>query len=213
MNKKFPGGAEPIKLYRNPKSGHSHRAELMLAFLDLPYVTVDVDMANGAHKSPEYLKLNPFGQVPVIDDNGVTVADSNGILIYLVGKYGDNHEWLPTDPVAAAEVQRWLSVAAGEIAYGPCAARLVKVFGATLDWENAKAIAHNLFKVLQGVLTERKFLAGDRITIADVAGYSYIAHAPEGGVPLDDYPAIQAWLQRIETHPGFVGMARSPIPA
>ena len=213
MNPKFPTGAKAIKLYRNPKSGHSHRAELMLSFLDLPYEPVDLDMANGEHKSEEYLKLNPFGQVPIIDDNGVTVCDSNAILVYLIGRYGEDDEWMPSDPLAAAKVQRWLSVAAGEIAAGPCSARLVTVFNVDLDWERAKSIAQNLFTVMEGVLTDRNFLAGETITIADVAGYSYVAHAPEGGVGLDPYPNIQSWLQRIEAYPGFVSMARSPIPA
>lgn len=212
MNTKFPSGADAIKLYRNPKSGHSHRVELMLSFLGLPYEPVDLDMANGAHKSAEYLKLNPFGQVPVIEDNGVTVGDSNAILVYLVSKYGEGDEWMPSNPLDAAEVQRWLSVAAGEIAAGPCSARLVTVFDVDLDWEHAKTLARNLFTVLDGVLKDRNFLAGEVISIADVAGYSYVAHAPEGGVRLDPYPNIQSWLQRIEAYPGFVSMARSPIP-
>ncbi len=213
MNSKFPASAAPIKLFRHPKSGHCHRVELMLAFLGIPYETVDLDMANGAHKAPEYLAVSPFGQVPAIDDNGTKLSDSNAILTYLVGKYGDDHDWLPTDPVKAAEVQRWLSVAAGEIAYGPCAARLVTVFGVGLDWDNAKAIADRLFTVLEGVLADRAFLTGDTITIADVAGYSYIAHAPEGGVSLEAYPNVRAWLGRIEAQPRFVGMAKSPIAA
>lgn len=80
MNPHFPADAAPIKLYRNPKSGHCHRAELMMAFLGLPYETIDLDMANAAHKAPDYLKISPFGQVPAIDDNGVTLSDSNAII-------------------------------------------------------------------------------------------------------------------------------------
>jgi len=213
MNAKFPSNASPIKLLRNPKSGHCHRAELMMAFLDIPCEAVDLDMGKGAHKTPGFLKINPFGQVPVIDDNGTTVSDSNAILIYLVSKYGNDHEWLPQDPLAAAEVQRWLSVAAGEIAAGPCSARLVTVFGVDLDWKGAKAKAHDLFKVMDGELGNRNFLTGDSITVADVAGYSYIAHAPEGGVSLDNYPNISAWLKRIEAQPGFVPMASTPLSA
>lgn len=213
MNSKFPSNAQPIKLFRTPKSGHCHRVELLMAFLDIPYETVDLDMQNGAHKAPEYLKISPFGQVPAIDDNGTTLSDSNGILIYLITRYGDGYEWMPTDPIKAANVQRWLSVAAGEIAYGPCSARLVTVFGAELDWENAKAIANNVFTIMDKVLAESTFLAGDAITLADVAGYTYTAHAPEGGVSLDPYPNIKAWLERIENQPRFVGMLSTPLPA
>ena len=87
------------------------------------------------------------------------------------------------------------------------------VFGAELDWEAAKKKAHALFSVLEDVLGSRNFLAGESITLADVAGYTYIAHAPEGGVSLDNYPAISAWLKRIEGVPGFVPMASSPVVA
>ena len=212
MNRKFPQKCSPIKLYRHAKSGHCHRAELMLALLDLPYESIDVDLAGGAHELPEFLKLNPFAQVPVIDDNGVVLSDSNAILVYLAHRYSIDHTWLPNAPFAAAEVQRWLSVAAGEIAHGPCAARLVTVFGTPLDHSAAIAKPHALFHVIESVLSDRRFLADHEITIADIAGYSYIAHAPEGGVDLEPYPAIRAWLARIEALPEFVGMARSPLP-
>ena len=202
----------PIKLYRNPKSGHCHRVELMLAFLGLPYETIDLDMANGAHKAPEFLKISPFGLVPAIDDGGYTMADSNAILTYLAHTYAKGADWIPSDPKEAAEVQRWLTVAADNIYAGPCAARLVKVFGSSHDHAAAVAKAHELFTMMESHLAGRDWLATNTITIADVAGYSYIAHAPEGGVDLAPYPNVRAWLARIEAQPNFVGMARSPIP-
>ena len=202
----------PIKLYRNPKSGHCHRAELMMSFLEIPYETIDLDMAKGAHKAPDYLKISPLGQVPAIDDSGVTLSDSNGIITYLVETYATDYNWTGRTPKEKAQVQRWLSVAAGEIAYGPCAARLVTVFGAPLDHAAAIAKAHGLFKVMAAALDGKTFLVNDRITLADVAGYSYIAHAPEGGVCLAAYPIIRAWRERSEALPNFVPMATSPVP-
>lgn len=202
----------PIKLYRNPLSGHCHRAELMLALLGLPYETIDLDMANGAHKAPEFIKISPFGLVPAIDDNGFTLTDSNAILIYLVKTYGKDTNWLPDNPKQAAEVQRWLTVAADNIRFGPCAARLVTLFGATLDHDAAIAAAHALFKVMDTHLEGRKWLATDGPTVADIAAYSYTAHAPEGGVDLEPYPNIRNWVLRVEGLPNFVPMAESPIP-
>jgi len=197
-----------IRLHRHALSGHSHRVELFLSLIGQPFETVDVDLLNGAHKKPEFLALNPFGQVPVIEDGTVTLSDSNAILVYLARKYADEH-WLPRDPETAAAVQRWLSVAAGEINAGPGAARLVTVFGVGLDHARAKSVATSLFDVLEAHLEGRRFLVGDDATIADVAGYSYIAHAPEGGVSLAPYPNIRAWLNRIEGLPGFVPMQAS----
>ena len=196
---------QPIVLYGFPLSGHAHRAALFLSLLSLPHEQITIDLATGAQKQPPFLALNPFGQVPVIDDGGTIVADSNAILVYLATRYGDE-SWLPRDPALSAQVQRWLSVAAGQIASGPAAARLVTVFGAPLDHDRAKAIAGQLFAVMEPHLAGQPFLVGDRPTIADVAGYSYIAHAPEGDVPLAPYPQIRAWLARIEQLPGFVAM-------
>jgi len=202
--------SNPIKLYNVPKSGHAHRIELMLSLLNLPTELVFVDLAKGAHKQPDFLALNPFGQVPVIDDNGTVIADSNAILVYLAKKY-DNGTWLPEEPAAAARVQRWLSVAAGPLAFGPAAARLVTVFGAAFNTDEVIARAHTLLKVIDAELATAPFLAGSTPTIADIANYSYIAHAPEGNVSLEPYANVRSWLARIESLPGFVAMPRTVI--
>jgi len=197
--------AQPIRLYTTLLSGHGHRVKLFLTLLDLPFEVIELDMRAGDNRKPEYLALNPFGQVPTIQDGDVTLFDSNAILVYLAKRYGDA-SWLPDDPIGAAAVQRWLSLAAGQIAYGPCAARLVTVFGAPLDHETAKGIAARLFDVIDGELATKPFAAGEHVTIADIAAHTYIAHAPEGGVSLDPYPHIRAWLRRVEALPRFVAM-------
>jgi glutathione S-transferase len=201
----------PIKLYRFPLSGHSHRVELMLSLLQLPHELVMVDLRKGAHKLPEFLALNPFGQVPVLDDNGTVLADSNAILVYLAQRYDHSGRWLSRDALAAAQVQRWLSVAAGALAAGPATARLITVFGAKYDVEATIAKAHALLKVIEQTLSQHAYLVGNSATIADIANYTYIAHAPEGNVSLADYPNIRAWLARIEALPGFVPMQRTAV--
>lgn len=202
--------SQPIKLYRHPLSGHAHRVELMLSLLELPYELVSIDLANGEHKSAEFLAINVFGQVPVIDDNGTFISDSNAILVYLAKRYGGDN-WQPQDALAEARIQRWLSVAAGQVAYGPAAARLITVFGASFDAEEVIARAHTLLKVMDAELARSPFLAGAEPSIADVSNYSYIAHAPEGNVSLEPYPNVRAWLQRVEALPGFVPMQRTAI--
>ncbi|WP_437315097.1 glutathione S-transferase family protein [Sorangium sp. So ce385] len=203
--------ARPIRLYRHPLSGHAHRVELFLSLLRLPFELVDVDLKSGAHKAPEFLRKSPFGQVPVIEDGDVTLADSNAILVYLAARYDPSGRWLPRDPVAAARVQQWLSVAAGQLVTGPAAARLARVFGAKVDVDRAKAIAAQLLTVVDQHLSARRFLAGDAPTVADIAMYTYTAHAPEGGVSLEPYGHVRAWLARVEELPGFAPMTRTAL--
>lgn len=200
-----------ITLYRHALSGHSHRVETFISMLGLPANIVDVDLANGAHKQPEFLAKNRLGQVPVLEDGDITLADSNAILVYLAAKYDENHTWLPEDPALAAEVQRFLSVAAGKVAFGPAVARLVNVFGAQLDQDHAITIAHGLIAELDAHLDGRQWLVADHVTIADLANYAYIAHAPEGGVSLSDYANVRAWLTRIEQLSGFVPMQATAV--
>lgn len=207
----MPSPAAPIRVHSFPRSGHAHRVRLFLSLLGLPHEVVEVDLPGGAHRAPDFLARNAFGQVPVIEDGDVTLADSNAILVYLALTYDRDGGWYPLDPVRSGAVQRWLSVAAGQLVAGPGAARLATVFGANLDAARATAIANSLFRVMDEHLAERRFLAGAAPTIADIACYSYTAHAPEGGVSLAPYPAIRAWLARIEALPGFVAMPASPV--
>lgn len=212
MNTLFTKTAKPIVLYRHPLSGHCHKVELMLSLLGLPFRTVDVDLANGAHKAVDFLSLNAFGQVPVLDDNGIVLSDSNAIIVYLASRYQEaDHEWLPSDPARLALAQRWLSVAAGEIARGPAAARLVTVFGAPIDHDDAINRAAQILSLMEHHLTANEFLANNQLSVADIACYSYVAHAPEGAVTLDQYPNVRAWLMRIESLEAFVAMQATPL--
>lgn len=197
-----------MKLYHTPLSGHAHRCELFASLLGFEVELIDVDIPGGANRTPEFLALNPFGQVPVLQDGETVVADSSAILVYLAKKAGRS-DWLPEDPAGAAAVQRWLSVAAGELAYGPAAARLITVFGAKLNAEEVIARAQGLLGRLEAHLASRDWLAATHPTIADIALYSYLAGAPEGNVDLAPYAAVRAFLQRVEALPGFVAFPRT----
>lgn len=203
----------PILLHGFPLSGHSHRAELMLRLLDLPFTFRMVDLRGGGQKEPAFLALNPFGQVPVLEEGETIIADSAAILVYLATKYDPGRTWLPTDAVGAAQVQRWLSVAQGPLFNGPCAARAAVLFGRALDLDRARTIAADLFTRLEHHLSDRPFLVGDGPTIADVALYSYSARAPEGGISLAPYPHMRGWLEQIEALPRFCAMPRHPSQA
>ena len=203
----------PIRLYRFALSGHSHRAELMLSLLGLPYEPVDIDLPAREQKTPEFLRKNPRGQVPVIEDGGALIADSNAILVYLATRYDASGRWYPREAAAAARIQQWLSLAAGPLAFGAAAARVHKVFGVALDYQRACAIAGELLDYMEPHLERREFLVSEHPTIADIAMYTYTAHVPEGGVSLVPRAAIRAWLERIEALPRFVPMRKTPLAA
>jgi glutathione S-transferase len=202
-----------MKLYHHPLSGHAHRARLFLHLLGIEHDAAEVDLAAREHKSADYLRLNRFGQIPVLVDGEHVIADSNAILVYLAKKARAT-QWLPDTPVEAAAVQRWLSVAAGQIAFGPAAARLVTVFGAPFNAEEVIARAHAVLEVLDDELQNRDWIAdidAAHPTIADIALYSYISSAPEGNVDLSDYPAVNAWLRRVEALPRFLAFQKTRI--
>ena len=198
----------PLHLYGFPLSGHVHRVRLLLSLLGLPFEEVNVDLLGGEHKRPAFLSRNPFGQVPVLEDGAVTLADSNAILVYLAAKYDPSRRWLPEDPAGQALVQRWLSVAAGPLAYGPAAARVNVLFDRPHDPKPLE-VARGLFATMDAYLSDRDWLAADHPTIADLAMYAYTSHAPEGGLSLAEHPHLRRWLDSVEALPGFVGMTRT----
>lgn len=193
-----------IRIHSFPLSGHAHRVELFANLAGIAHEVVNIDLANGEHKKPPFLALNPAGQVPVIEDGETIVSDSNAILVYLARKYAPSY--IPSDPAGEAEVQKFLTLAAGELAFGPAAARLIKVFNAPLDADFCKATAGRVLGKLESHMEGRQFLVGNKPTIADVAIYSYTAHAPEGDVSLDPYPNVRRLLTNIEALEGFVAM-------
>lgn len=204
--------AAPIRLYHHALSGHVHRVELFLTLLDLPFEKVTIDVFKREQRSAAFLARNPFGQIPVIDDGELTLADSSAILVYLAKRYDTSGRWLPEDPVGSAKVQRWLSVAADQLANGPATVRFSALIGRPCDDSIVKQ-SKGLFELMDSELAAQPFLAAATPTIADLALYAYTAHAPEGGISLEPYPNVRAWLARVEALPRFVGMQRSPMAA
>ena len=182
----------------------------MLSLLGLPYRRVDVDLRGGEHKQPPFLALNAFGQVPVLEDEGAVIADSNAILVYLAKRYQGQARWLPEDALGAAAVQRWLGGCrtAGLGTERGAAGHAVR----RARSRRRGAGAHPCAAGRDGHRAGSPRLAGrEAATIADVACYAYVALAPEGNVSLQDYPRVRAWLARVEALPGFVPMVFSHV--
>lgn len=198
----------PLTLYDTPVSGHSHRVRLFLSLLDLEHDTVVIDMQNNDHKASEYLELSPLGQVPTLKDGDIIITDSCAALVYLAKKYG-NDQWLPEDPEGAARVQRWLSTASGELYRGPVLARSIKLFGRDYDYDATVMWSKRLLDWMEQHLANRQWLTEDHATIADIAMYSYLRVANEGGIDISPYSAVIKWLGDVETLDRFIPMYKS----
>lgn len=200
-----------ITLYGTPLSGHAHRVEAFLNILGLPYRYVDANAE--VRKSETFLALNPFGQIPVLVDGDLVLPDSVAILVYLADRYDGSGHWNPKAPEEAAQVQRWLSIASGDLRFGPALARILTLWGGAASLTDAQRVAERVLRFMDGHLAGRDWLAAERPTIADIACYAYVARAPEGRIPLDPYPAVRRWLERVEAIPAVTPMPQSAIPS
>lgn len=194
-----------MELYEIPPSGNCHKIRLFLALLKIPYSSIQVDVANLQQKSPQFLQMNPLGQLPVLKDGETVVWDSQAILVYLASKYAPP-SWLPQDAAGLSRVMEWLSTAANEVGRGPSALRVHHKFGRVIAMEDALQATATVLSLLEQHLKCEEWLAAKHITIADIAVYPYIALAPEGQIDLAPYPAICQWLSRIQALPNYVGM-------
>lgn len=196
-----------MKLYGHPLSCNTHRVQALLSILNVDHEYEIVDLTSGAHKQPEFLAKNPLGQVPVFEDGDLTLRDSSAILIYVAHKFDTDNKWLPADPAGAAKVQQWLSTAVNEVQNGPFVLRIVKLLDAPHDYDAAKAKTEALFgDLFEPHLSENDWLVDSAPTLADLACYGYIARVTEGDFDLSAYPAIQAWIKRVEGIDGFLQM-------
>ena len=201
-----------MTLYTGLGSGNAYKAELMLHLLNLSYEPVSISIPRGEHRQPQFLRLNRFGQIPVLVDDGLVLTDSQAILAYLATAYGGDEaaRWFPREAVLLASTMRWLSVATNEIQNTLTAARAVKLLHWPLDYDRATRRSYELLALMDDHLASREWLSASWPTIADIACYPYILLAAEGGIDTRPYAAVEGWLRRIEGLPRFWAMPRIP---
>lgn len=191
-----------MKLYMTEGSGNAFKVRILLSLLNVPYEKALVDFPNKEHKKEPFLKLNPRGQVPVLEAEGKVFWDSTSNLVYVARKHG-GEKWFPTDPLGMAEVMQWLALANNEIHYGLQWGRGVKRGIKQGNLEEYQGYGRQGLAVMEGRLKNHEWLALDRPTIADIACYPYVQVSPEGGFDLNAYPNVVAWLKRCEALPGW----------
>ncbi len=201
-----------ITLHDYSLSGSCYKVRLMLGFLGLEYQRRQVDFYPGRqHKTPEFLAINPLGQLPVLEDDGLVLRDAQAILCHLANRYDGDGTWLPRDPASFGPVMMWLMFAGGEL-MAASSARLHDVMSYDLDIDAARRSARAAFRVLDDHLTHREidggtWIVGDHPTIADLACFPYVALSGDGGIGHEEYPAIRNWLREFRKLPGFHAMS------
>ncbi|WP_407297116.1 glutathione S-transferase family protein [Stutzerimonas zhaodongensis] len=180
----------------------------MLHLLGHDYQWIPVDILRGESREEAFLQKNPNGKIPVLElDDGACLWESNAILNFLA----EGSDYLPADARLRTQVLQWQFFE--QYSHEPfvAVARFIKLYlgmpSDRLDEYAAKLLdGYRALDVMEQQLDRTQYLVGDRYTIADVALYAYTHVAEEGGFSLADYPAIQAWLMRVEAHPRHVAM-------
>lgn len=194
-------------LYGFSISTNTHRVRLLLKMLDLSFEERTINLITGEHRKPEFLALNPVGQVPVLEEDGKLLFDSHAILLYLAEKYG-RAQWWPEDPFERALVTQWLFFDSNEINNGIGYARNHLAFGLPGDAAAAVSRAKAALGTLQRVLDGRTWLVLERPTLADIACAPLVTVASEASLTLEPHPAVSQWLERVARLPGYVPMPR-----
>jgi glutathione S-transferase len=192
-------------LYDCAASGNCYKVRLLLAQLEIPHETVEVDIFRGESRTPQHLERNPAGRTPVWEtDDGVFVAESGAILLLLA----EGTPLLPSDPVERARVTQWLFFEQNLLEPNVGTGRFWKLTGRAGDrpdvyarFREAGAAALDVVERRAG---ESPFLAGDDYTVADIALYGYTHVAGDVEIDMDAYPAIGSWIERVEATPRFM---------
>ena len=199
-----------IKLYDYILSPSCYKVRLMAALTGEKFDIRAVDFHPGLeHRGPELLALNPAGSIPILQDGDLLLTESSAMLVYLAAKAAPH--WLAGDePEEAARVQQWLSFS-GRLTTSLGGARLHEMLLRPGDIDALQAQGIAALRELELGLVEqaergKRFLAAGRPTVADIACFPYVALAPDGGVPLDSYPAIRLWSRALRSLAGFIEM-------
>jgi glutathione S-transferase len=192
-------------LYDCAPSGNCYKVRLLLAQLEVPYESVEVDIFSGESRTPEHYARNPAGRTPVlVTDDGAPIAESGAILLYLAR----GTAMLPDDPVEQARVAQWLFFEQNLLEPNVGTGRFWKLTGrADVNpgaYERFREAGAAALEVVERQVAETPFLAGDDYTVADVAVYGYAHVAGDCDIDMGAYPALGEWLARVEATPRFV---------
>ncbi len=204
-----------MKLYTYEESGNSYKVRLLMSLLSIECEKIDIDLMQDIQHQPEFLAINPRGEVPVLVDGDLTLRDSSAILVYLANMHG-GAPWWSGDAAEQGAIMEWLAFAASWVQYGVFTARAIVSFGISgngiphdygEELEPSKIRGRRSLEILNEHLASREWLACGRPTIGDIAVFPYVALAPMGNISLEPYASVQAWIERIKSLPRFIPIA------
>lgn len=196
-----------IRLYASEMSGNAHKVRIALAFLGLAWDERTTDAA--ARQSDAFRAINPMAQIPAYVEGDFVLRDSQAILAFLAARHRPG-DWDGHSPEERGAIMVWLSHSANEIFNGPALLRAERLFGWSVDTARAQAVTDRILPIVEAHLAARDWLVGDRLTIADLAASPYLALAPDGGIDLEQWPAIRDWTRRIAALPDYPAMPGWP---
>jgi glutathione S-transferase len=196
-----------LRLYDNKESRNGYKVVLLLTQLGRPFERVELDIFEGASRTPEFLARNPAGKIPALElEDGTVLAESGAILWYLA----EGTNLLPEDPVGRAQVLRWMFFEQNAHETSVAEARFILRHPELSQGRQGDILAEKqkrgnaALALMDQHLAANDFFAAGRYTIADIALYGYTQVAGEGGFDLARYPAVGAWLARVAALPGHV---------
>jgi glutathione S-transferase len=199
-----------LRLHDNSFSGNGYKVRLLLTLLGTPFERIDYDIDRGETRTPEFLRLNPNGRIPVLEfSDGRILAESNAILAYLA----EGTPYLPADRFEHALVMQWLFFE--QYSHEPNVATLrYWITHKLLDDERRAMVpskrrwGYAALDVMEGHLAQRRYFVGECISIADIALYAYTHVAEEGEFDLSLYAAVRRWLDRVASEPRHIAIAQ-----
>ncbi len=197
-----------MRVYGDVYSGNCYKVLLTCRLLDLDCDWQVVDILRGETRQPDFLAKNPNGRVPLLElDDGRLLAESNAIVHYLA----EGSALLPQDRWARAQLLQWQFFEQYSHEPSIAVARFIKLYlglpeARRAEYEALLPKGHQALRVMDRHLTGRDWFVGERCSLADISLYAYTHRAAEGGFVLQDYPAVQAWLDRLAQQPGYLGM-------
>ena len=197
-----------MKIYGDVYSGNCYKLKLICALLAIEHEWIPVDILKGDTRSEKFLALNPNGQIPVcVTPGGDVLTESNAILYYLAQ---DSQYW-PKDRLAQTRILEWQFFEQYNHEPTIAVARFIKLYqGMPEDrkdeYQTKLKAGYRALGLMEQHLTNNIFLVGDNCSIADISLFAYTHVAPEGGFELSNFPAIEAWIARIQSLQGFISM-------